>query len=80
MAWLVLVVLTAVSWALGTDHGVGGRHIGASVVIIAVAVFKIRLVALYFMELRQAPAALHGIFEGYCVLLFIVLTGMYLLA
>lgn len=44
------------------------------------SVFKIRLVGLYFMELREAPLALRGVFEGYCVVLLGLLTGMYLLA
>ena len=81
VAWLILTSLTVVSWALGTQHGFGGgQHIPASLVIIVVAVFKIRLVGLYFMELREAPLALRGIFEGYCVVLLGMLTGMYLLA
>jgi hypothetical protein len=49
-------------------------------VIIAVAVFKLRLVGIYFMELREAPLPLRGIFEGYCVVLLGLLVGMYLLA
>lgn len=80
LVWLILTVLTVISWALGTEHGFGTYHTPASLVIIAVAVFKIRLIGLYFMELRNAPLALRGIFEGYCVILFALLTGMYLLA
>jgi hypothetical protein len=81
VAWAILTALTVVSWALGTQHGFGGgHHVPASLVIIVVAVFKIRLVGLYFMELREAPLALRGIFEGYCIALLGMLTGMYLLA
>jgi len=80
-AWLVLTALTVVSWALGTRHGFGtAGHVPASVLIFVVAVFKIRLVGLYFMELRSAPRALRRVFEGYCVALFGLLTGMYILA
>ncbi|MBB3748393.1 hypothetical protein FHT44_000854 [Mycolicibacterium sp. BK634] len=79
-AWLALTTLTVISWALGTQHGLGGGgHVPASLVIFVVAVFKIRLVGLYFMELREAPIALRGIFEGYCVVLLGLLVGMYLL-
>lgn len=78
--WLVLTALTVISWTLGTQHGFGDHHMPASLAIIAVAVFKSRLIGLYFMELRGAPPALRGIFEGYCVVLFTLLTGMYLLA
>jgi Prokaryotic Cytochrome C oxidase subunit IV len=81
VAWFILTALTVVSWTLGTQHGFGGdNHVPASLVIFTVAIFKIRLVGLYFMELRAAPLALRGIFEGYCVVLFGLLTGMYLLA
>jgi hypothetical protein len=81
VAWFILTALTVVSWALGTQHGFGGdNHVPASLAIFAVAVFKIRLVGLYFMELRGAPLPLRGIFEVYCVVVFGLLTGMYLLA
>lgn len=79
VVWLCLTTLTVISWALGTQHGFSGdNHLPASVVIFVVAVFKVRLVGLYFMELRGAPLALRGIFEGYCVVLLGLLIGMYL--
>jgi hypothetical protein len=78
IAWFILTLLTVVSWSLGASHGFGGAHVAASAVIIVVAIFKIRLVGLYFMELREAPIQLRGIFEGYCVLLLGLLIGMYL--
>jgi hypothetical protein len=77
--WLLLVGLTLFSWALGTQHASGGDdHSSSSVVICVVAVFKVRLVGMYFMELRDAPVALRGMFEGYCVALLGLLIGMYL--
>ena len=81
LVWLVLCALTIVSWTLGTSHGFGaGHHVPASVVIFAVAIFKVRLVGLYFMELKAAPTVLRGLFEGYCVALFGLLTTMFLFA
>lgn len=81
VVWFVLIALTVLSWTLGTDHGLGlTGHAAASLIIIAVAVFKVRLVGLYFMELRQAPLILRGLFEGYCVILMGLLVGMYLLS
>lgn len=78
--WLILVALTVLSWALGTEHGFGGTsHVPASLVILVVSVFKFRLVGLYFMDLRDAPWALRGIFEGYCAFLIVLLSVMYLL-
>lgn len=81
IAWAVLTALTVVSWALGTGHGFSGdNHVPASLVIFVVAIFKVRLVGLYFMELRNAPVPLRGVFEGWCVAVLGLLTGMYLFA
>lgn len=81
LVWFALCALTIVSWILGTEHGFGAdQHAQASVVIFAVAIFKVRLVGLYFMELKSAPIALRGMFEGYCLVLFGLLTAMYLFA
>lgn len=79
LAWLVLVALTVSQWVIGTQTGgAGAQHVSASLVIFVVAVFKARLVGLYFMELRDAPMALRGLFEAYCVALLAVLSAMYL--
>jgi hypothetical protein len=75
VVWVVLVVATLVSWALGSEHGTGSA---IAVVVLAVALFKVRFVGLDFMELRQAPLLLRGMFECYCVVLWCVLAGMYL--
>ena len=78
LIWFLLCALTIVSWALGTNHGFGAdHHLPASLVIFAVAVFKVRLVGLYFMELKMAPNVLRGLFEGYCLGLFGLLTAMF---
>jgi caa(3)-type oxidase subunit IV len=77
--WVVLMALTVLSWLLGSDHGLGNSSQStASLVILGVAVVKIRLVGLHFMELRHAPGYLRGIFEAFCVALFSLLAGMYL--
>lgn len=78
VALLGLVALTLISWFLGTDHRFNSaNHAGASVAIFVVAVFKLRLVGMYFMELRGAPRGLRAIFEGYCAALLVLLIGMY---
>jgi heme/copper-type cytochrome/quinol oxidase subunit 4 len=77
--WFVLIAATLLSFALGTGHGISSHQI-ASVVIMAVAFTKVFLVGMYFMELRDAPNVLRGIFTGYCLLVFSVVTGMFLLA
>jgi hypothetical protein len=75
VVWIVLLVATIVSWAVGSEHGTGST---IAVVVLGVAVFKVRYVGLDFMELRQAPLLLRGVFECYCVVLWCVLAGMYL--
>lgn len=76
--WVLLSVLTLVSWLLGSYHCIGENQRPASLIIVAVAVFKMRLVGLYFMELRCAPSLLRRLFESYCLLLFGLLTVMLL--
>jgi hypothetical protein len=73
--WLALVVVTIVSWAVGADHGLGS---GIAVVVLALAMIKVRFVGLDFMELRTAPLLLRAAFEAYCVVLWAVLAAMYL--
>jgi hypothetical protein len=75
VVWAVLVIATLVSWAVGSDHGTGSL---VAVVVLGVALIKVRFVGLDFMELRHAPLLLRAAFEGYCVVLWGVLAGMYL--
>lgn len=79
LIWLLLSALTVGSWLLGTDHGFSGAdQVPISLTIIAVALVKVRLIGLYFMELRDAPLGLRGLFEGYCLILFGLIVAMYL--
>jgi hypothetical protein len=75
VVWIGLVAATIVSWAVGSEHGTGST---VAVVVLGVALLKVRYVGLDFMELRQAPLLLRGVFECYCVALWCVLAGMYL--
>lgn len=75
LSWLVLIVATLISYALGADHGTGSVMV---VVVLAIAATKVRLVGLDFMELRSAPIPLRLIFEGYCLGLWAMLSGLYL--
>lgn len=75
LVWIVLVAATIASWALGAEHRVGSE---IGVVVLGIALIKVRFVGLDFMELREAPLALRTAFEGYCVAIWCVLAGMYL--
>lgn len=72
--WLGLVIVTVVSWAVSAEHEVGSA---VAVLVLALALIKVRFVGLDFMELRNAPLMLRGVFEAYCVILWMVLAGMY---
>ena len=50
----------------------------AMVVVFGIAAIKVRLIGLDFMELRSAPIPLRAAFEGYCLVLWGVLSGLYL--
>ncbi|GGN05208.1 cytochrome C oxidase subunit IV family protein [Streptomyces fuscichromogenes] len=71
----VLVLATLSSWLLGIE-GSTSTLIGCAVVVIAL--IKVRLVGLHFMELRNAPAALRGAFEVYVVATGATLLTLYL--
>jgi len=76
-SWLVLIGATICSLALGSHHSAGA---GVVVVVLGIAVIKMRLVGLDFMELRGAPVLLRSSFEIYCLLLWLALSGLYLWA
>lgn len=75
LSWLLLIAATLVSWAVGGEHDVESF---IAVIVLAIAAAKIRLVGLDFMELRHAPIPLRAAFEMYCVLLWALLSGLYL--
>lgn len=75
--WFVLIAGTLISFFLGTGHGISSHQL-ASIVIMLVAFIKVFLVGMYFMELRESPDVLRGLFAGYCLLVFAVTSGMFL--
>jgi len=79
VVWLMLVAATAISWWLGTDHSGARDPSQATVSIIVLAMMKVRLVILYFMEIRTAPLALRLLCEAWVVVVCSALLGLYLL-
>jgi heme/copper-type cytochrome/quinol oxidase subunit 4 len=77
--WALLVAATALSFWLGTDHGLSSVE-ARTLLVMIVAFVKIRFVGLYFMELRDAPWPLRGLFEGYCIVVCVAVAGFYLFA
>jgi heme/copper-type cytochrome/quinol oxidase subunit 4 len=76
LVWFVLIIATLISWRVGTDHHFAAEL--ATTVVVVVAFIKVRFVGLYFMELRNAPAPLRLIFEGYCLVVCAVVIMIYL--
>jgi cytochrome c oxidase subunit IV len=75
--WVVLVLATCLSWALGVETRQSVSAF-ATTILMLIAFIKVRLVGLEFMELRSAPLALRLMFESYVAVVFTVVIGMYL--
>lgn len=81
VVWIVLVLATLVSWALGTDHGFAhSSQEFASIALLVIAFIKVRFIGLYFMELKDSPAPLRAAFELYCVGICAMTIVMFLVA
>lgn len=78
IVWLVLVSATFLSRALASEEARAGDVIAVAILMVAAA--KVRLVGLHFMQLRDAPGLLRGMFELYVVALFMALVGLFLAA
>jgi hypothetical protein len=72
--WAVLVGVTSLSWALGSETG--SRT--ASVVVLALACVKVRLVGRHFMEVADAHIALRILLDAYVAVLGTAMAGLYL--
>jgi heme/copper-type cytochrome/quinol oxidase subunit 4 len=77
VVWAILVLATLASYVLGEDKLIHTQDV-VSVAVIAIAFIKVRLVGIYFMELREAPALLRYAFEAYVALAATVLAVLYL--
>ena len=81
LVWLVLVLMTSITWAIGVKHGhahSNGPNF-AMAAILAIAFLKTQLIGSYFMELRAAPLPLRFAFSGWVVGTGAILIAMYFL-
>ncbi len=78
LVWALLTAVTVASWLTARDGG-GGEHLNASVtvVVLLIAAVKTQLVIWHFMEVRRAPRWLKVTTNGWLVVLFGVLLGLY---
>lgn len=75
ITWGILVTLSILAPIVGVEGE--GSHWGV-VIVLALALIKVRFVGLDFMELRHAPVWARMLFEVYCVGLFLLLlSGLY---
>lgn len=59
IVWLILMAVTGLSWVLGANHGIVTKNsFIETAFLIILAFFKIRLIMLYFMEVRHGPITL----------------------
>ena len=63
IVWAGLIIATLAAWLLGIGHEFTPRFSG--VVILVIAFVKVRFIGRYFMELRDAPIPLLGLFEAW---------------
>jgi len=66
LVWIVLFAGSAVSWFL-VPEGTQVTSLVPGIAILSIAFFKVRLILLYFMELRFSPQPWRGIFEAWVV-------------
>ncbi len=73
--WAVLVAATVLTAVVGLEQHGGSTAVG--LVLLAIAFIKIRLVALHFMEVRDAPLPLRLLVEAYVGVTFVALVVIY---
>lgn len=75
LVWVLLLALTFGSFVVGVEQGAGFVS-AAAAIIVGIAMFKVRLIGIHFMDLRAAPRALRALFEGYVLAVFVVLVAL----
>jgi ABC-type uncharacterized transport system permease subunit len=76
-AWIILVAAALASWLL-TERS-GTVRIGTSLVML-IAAFKVRLVVGHFMELKYQPRPWRIVFDGWALIVTIIILGGYWIA
>jgi hypothetical protein len=80
LVWLLLTVLTGVTWWVGVEHATGSTTPRADTLgLLVLAFYKARLIILHFMELRSAPLALRLAGDAWVMLTCLTVVLTYLL-
>jgi Prokaryotic Cytochrome C oxidase subunit IV len=75
LVWMLLLGITFASFVVGVEQGAGAAS-AATMVIIGLALCKVRLIGIHFMDVRVAPRPLRLIFEGYVLAVFVTLATL----
>jgi|EndMetStandDraft_3_1072993.scaffolds.fasta_scaffold00270_25 cytochrome c oxidase subunit IV len=75
LVWMLLLGITFASFVVGVEQGAGVAS-AAAVVIIGLALCKVRLIGIHFMDVRVAPRPLRLIFETYVLAVFVTLATL----
>lgn len=76
--WLVLLAGTALSWFLVPEDN-NLTSLIPGIAILSIAFFKVRLILLYFMDLRFAPQPWRGIFESWILVAWAAIVYLYII-
>lgn len=74
--WVVLLLATVMTAVLGWEDD--GGQAAVALAILTIALVKVRLVAMHFMEARDAPAGLRWALEAYSAGVLVSLVALYL--
>lgn len=79
LVWLILSGATFLSWWFGTGHAAHAQDqiVPTMMGLIVLAFVKVRLVIMYFMEIRHAPLPLRLICEAWVLLVCAALLILY---
>ena len=77
LAWAALVAMTCLSWESARGIPLFDQLGGGSVFVLVLALFKVRLIMMWFMELREAPRPLRLFAEAYPVAVLLSLVVIY---
>lgn len=79
LVWLLLIAVTLLSWWLGFEQAGDAVEAtrAATVAVLLLAFFKVRMIVSVFMEVRHAPWPLRRICDAWMVLVLVVMLGLY---
>jgi hypothetical protein len=78
--WVILSVITLVSWWLGRGHAHGalGPSVPVTVAVLTLGLVKSRLIIRHFMEVRTAPRWLRVATDVWLIVFWGAVLGIYL--